>query len=82
MSPSESPALMETALEPSMKRGFAIFVETHLLDRRFDEGIPFFSRAVELGIFFVCYFPCNSVVEQAASAVLTIQTMMISLDAR
>jgi len=65
-----------------MKREFAIFVEIHLLERRFDEGIPFFSRTVKLGIFLVCYFPCNSVIELAASAILTIQTRMISLDRR
>jgi hypothetical protein len=35
--------VMETALVPSMKREFVMFVEILKLERRFDKLFPFFS---------------------------------------
>jgi hypothetical protein len=44
ISPNVSPVVMETALVPSMKREFVMFVEIRKLERRFDKLFPFFLR--------------------------------------
>jgi hypothetical protein len=44
ISPNVSPVVMGTALVPSMKREFVIFVEIRILDRQFDKGFPFFLK--------------------------------------
>jgi len=42
-----------------MKRGFAIFVGTRLLETRVERVVPLFLKRAELGIFLVCYFARN-----------------------
>ena len=42
-----------------MKRGFAIFVGTRLLETRVERVFPLFLKKAELGIFLVYYFARN-----------------------
>jgi hypothetical protein len=42
ISPNGSPVVMETALVPSMKGEFVMFVEIRILERRFNNLFPFF----------------------------------------
>jgi hypothetical protein len=44
ISPNGSRAVMGTALVPSMKREFVMFVEIRILEGRFNKLFPFFLR--------------------------------------